>query len=164
MKHIKVIRISLLIAIILAIFPLYFMLRPSNADWKKVKEITKETYKELQETDEMYADLPFDAQVTEIYVKLLLGDAKVSVYVTVPEKNINDFALWLNNAGKQYNNKQNIFNFYYFVGDSNTHFGDYEKNNVSSIFGKVYWSACICLLLFLLMPIEKILKNRNLEQ
>lgn len=101
------------------------MFRPT--DGKKVKEITEETYKELQETDTMYAELPYGAQVTEIYVEQLLGDANVDVYVTVPEENVDDFALWLNNAGKQYSNKKNVFYFRYFVGDSHTHFGEYEE-------------------------------------
>ena len=125
MKFVKVLLICFLSVVICALCLLYFMFRPT--DGRKIKEITEETYKELQETDTMYAELPYGAQVTEIYVEQLLGDANVDVYVTVPEENVDDFALWLNNAGKQYNNKKNVFYFRYFVGDSHTHFGEYEE-------------------------------------
>lgn len=123
-------RIIMIILFIIVMFSIFVLcLRPKEKDWKKVKEITEETYKELQETDEMYGHLPYEAQVSEIYVDQKLGDAYVYVRITVPEENADEFEVWLNNAEKQFGRKQNVFYFSYFVGDSHTQFGEYEERN-----------------------------------
>lgn len=150
----KTVRIFILIIVIIGILPLYIALLPDGKPGRRVKEITAETYKELQKTDEMYGDLPYGARVSEIYVNQQLGDAFVYVHVTVPEENIDSFAAWLTRADKQFSNEYNLFYFSYFVGDSYTHFGAYEESNGMSVFGKIYWTVGTVIIICLLIPYE----------
>ena len=51
-------RIIMIILFIIAMFSIFALCLREGKGLEKVKEITEETYKELQETDEMYGHLP----------------------------------------------------------------------------------------------------------
>ena len=133
--------------VILLSVPIYLFCFDEWDAWKRVVEINEQTYVELQETDAMYGDLPYDAEVIEIHKKQQLGDANVEVWIEVPEKNIDEFIAWLDAEGKIYTVENNVVRISYHLSDSNTQFGELEL--VSEQYGAkvIYWIVVACLIL-----------------
>lgn len=156
---IMLLRFLAIIIFLLGIFPLYFAIKPTGNSGRRVQEITDKSYRELQETDEMYGKLLYGAKVTDIYVDQQLGDAYVYVYVEVPINSADEFAEWLEKEGKHFSQEENIFSFTYFVGDDRTNFGEYEEPSGPRLFDYIFWGAAIFIFILILIPFEIYTKN-----
>lgn len=155
------IRIICIVAIIIVSIPLYFILCPE--DWRDVVNITDETYLELAETDEMYLELPYNAIVSGIKVQQQLGDANISVCISVPDENKDNFINWLSTKVNSYSEKANHFYITYFVSDSQAQFGERSDSSAATTFTKIYWFICVLIIVSILIPFEMFIK-RNEKQ
>ena len=144
--------------VLLLSVPIYLFCFDEWDAWKRVVEINEQTYVELQETDAMYGDLPYDAEVIEIHKKQQLGDANVEVWIEVSEKSIDEFIAWLDAEGKIYAVENNVVRISYHLSDSHTQFGELEL--VSEQYGAkaIYWIVVLCMILF---PIVYSLRRKH---
>lgn len=174
----KLLRIILVVIVLLAAIPVYIicLLQLSGflekndpmSKYQRAEKITEETYAELSEIDTIYADLPDDVSVGEVY-RYFDGwrSEYVVVYLNVPEDTKEEFVKEMEARDVREISEESVYNatvssedpdkvsISYLIHNGYHDFGvmvsDHSYQPVYVVFGIVYAAGIIALILFLIL-------------